>query len=97
MVQRYYFHIVDNGKWVPDEEGGLFATLEEVKHEAVHSAQELASQALSRGESPERICVEVHDSRQAIILAVDAKDAFVGSASFSLKPICRARPQGKVH
>lgn len=48
-MQRYYFHIRQDGALTEDPDGSEFATLEEVRDYAVKSARELLANKVRRG------------------------------------------------
>ena len=73
-MARYFFHILDRGHRIPDEEGSDWPNLEAAKNEARASARDLAAQAIQRGESPSTICVEIHDPVGRILAALAVEE-----------------------
>ena len=69
-MPRYFFHILDQGELVRDEEGTLCPSFDGAIEEAKASARDLARQEIARGQSPEQVCVEIHDERGRILGAL---------------------------
>ena len=69
-MPRYFFHILNQGELVRDEEGTLCPSLEGALAEAKASACDLARQEIARGQSPEPVCVEIQDEQGRILGAL---------------------------
>ena len=71
--------------------------MEEVRQEAIQSVHDLAIDALSRGESPEAICIEVHDCRHGIVMALGAREALTKPSRPNFKAMCSVKSRGTEH
>jgi len=59
-MPRFHFHIQENGRFIPDEEGQEFAAGEEVRKEAVATGASIARDAFISG-SANRVIVDVRE------------------------------------
>lgn len=73
-MSRFFFHIIDAGGIIPDEEGTECPNLLAAQAEAKSSARDLARQAIRRGASPSSICVEIHDQRGKVVSALTVQE-----------------------
>ena len=89
-MARYFFHILDQGHMIPDEEGQECADLAAAKDEARASARDLATQAIQRGESPNRICVEIQDRAGRIIAALAVEEVLEQPRHPAFDAACRS-------
>jgi hypothetical protein len=71
---RFFFHVYEQGRLIPDEEGSLCADLDAAKTEAKASARDLARQALSEGQTVDDICVEIHDEGGRVLAALTIRE-----------------------
>lgn len=73
-MPRYYFHIYQNGAFIRDEEGSICPDLEAAKREAMASATDLASQALTQVTSVDEICVEICDEEDQVLAGLTIRE-----------------------
>lgn len=73
-TMRYFFHIIDHGHLVPDEEGMECLSVEAACAEARASATDLARQAIRHGALPSDICVEIQDSDGRVVSALTVEE-----------------------
>ena len=59
-MSRFHFHIEENGKLIPDEEGQEFSDREDVRKEAVATGASIARDAFISG-SAHHIVVDVRE------------------------------------
>jgi hypothetical protein len=59
-MPRFHFHIRENGRVIPDEEGQEFASGEDVRKEAVATGASIARDAFIAG-SANRVIVDVRE------------------------------------
>lgn len=59
-MPRFHFHIRENGRFIPDDEGQEFASGKEVRKEAVETGASIARDAFMAG-SACRVIVDVHE------------------------------------
>jgi hypothetical protein len=91
----YFFHIFENGDFVPDEEGRTCSNLNAAKHEASASARDLAQQALDEGEPPDSACVEIHDAQGRVLAALSVAEVLEHPVRPSFSRSCGTRPFGQ--
>ena len=89
-MARYFFHIVDQGHVIPDEEGSDHPDLEAAKNEARASARDLAAQAIRRGETPNAICVEIHDHAGRVLAALAVEEVLSDPSDPAFDVACRS-------
>jgi hypothetical protein len=59
-MSRFHFHIEENGKLIPDEEGPEFSDREDVRKEAVATGASIARDAFIAG-TAHRVVVDVRE------------------------------------
>jgi hypothetical protein len=69
-LPRYFFHVFQNGRKVPDREGTVCDDLTSAKLEAVGSAKELARQAIDSDVPPSTVCLEIVDEEDRVLAAL---------------------------
>jgi hypothetical protein len=85
---RYFFHIIDHGEKVTDEEGSDCLDLEAAQQEAKASAADLAREAIHRGESPNAICVEIQDRDGRVLSALTVREVIDHPRTPAFDPAC---------
>lgn len=73
-MPRFYFHVYQNGAFIRDEEGSICMDLEAAKREAMATATDLASQALTQVQSMDEICVEICDEEDQVLAGLTIRD-----------------------
>jgi hypothetical protein len=61
-MPRFHFHIEENGKLIPDEEGQEFVDGDEVRKEAIATGASIARDAFMTG-SACHVVVDVHEDK----------------------------------
>jgi hypothetical protein len=90
-MPRYFFHVLINGRIIPDEEGTVCQDLEAAKLDARESATDIARQALDIGVSPKTICVEIHDLDGKVLAALTVEEILKHPNNPAFGPACGAR------
>jgi hypothetical protein len=66
---RYFFHTIDNGEYLPDEEGSVFDTDEDAREAASACVVEMAGDTILT-DAGRRIGIQVVDEAGAAVVAV---------------------------
>jgi hypothetical protein len=77
-MARFHFHIEENGRLIPDEEGKEFFSGDQVRKEAIATGASIAREAFMTG-SPCRVVIDVREEdapflRVSITLDIEEKD-----------------------
>jgi len=96
-MSRYYFHIYEHGTLIWDEEGSECPDLEAAKREAMASANDLARQALARGEPADGLCVEIRDDDDRILAGLTIREILAHPRHPSFAPSCGVAGSGRLH
>lgn len=91
-MDRYFFHIIDKGELVRDEEGTLCADFPCAVEEAKASAKDLARQGIGSGVSPENVCVEIQDEEGKILGALTLMEVIRDPSNPHLQVDCNTPP-----
>jgi len=73
-MPRYFFHVYDEDRMIPDEEGILCEDFAAAKNEAKASALDLAQQAIGQGSATASMCVEIHDETGKVLAALNVAE-----------------------
>jgi hypothetical protein len=73
-MERYYFHIRDNGRFVQDDVGEECLDLQVVQWEAELSAREIIFERINEGRKMDGALIEVHDHNGAVVHRVKLAD-----------------------
>lgn len=68
-MSRFYFDVREGTRFIPDEEGLEFASLEAAEHEAACTAAEIGRDRLPTGDARE-ITVEVRNGHRQRVLTI---------------------------
>lgn len=73
-MPRYYFHIQD-GRYITDEEGAEFLSLEAAVEEAIISARSILREAVWVGKLPLGERIDIADEEGRVLRSVNFRDA----------------------
>jgi hypothetical protein len=68
-MPRFYFDVREGGRFVPDDEGVEFVSLDAAEHEAACAAAEIGRDRLPKGDARE-VTIEVRNEHRQRVLTV---------------------------